>query len=97
MLGLGLGLHKNRFSGGGGATFSRLSPPITYGDYLVGGSGIVVTDGIYNQTPNTISYQWKRAGSNISGATTNTYTPLLTDENLAITCLVSATYGTENT
>lgn len=96
MLGLGLGLHKNNFGGGGGvAPFERLSPPITYGDYLVGGSGIIVTDGIYNQTPDTISYQWKRAGLNISGATTNTYTPLLTDENLAITCLVSATYGTE--
>ena len=94
MLGLGIGLHKSNFVGGGGvAPFARLSPPITYGDYLVGGSGIIVTDGIYNQTPETISYQWKRAGSNISGATTNTYTPLLTDENKSITCLVSATYN----
>lgn len=94
MLGLGNRLTSYKFSGGGGVSFTRLSLPITYGDYLVGGSGIIVTDGVYNQTP-TISYQWKRAGSNISGATTNTYTPLLTDENLAITCLVSATYGTE--
>lgn len=67
--------------------------PITYGNYLVGGSGIIVTDGIYNQTPDTISYQWKRAGSNISGATTNTYTPLISDEGLNITCHVTATYG----
>jgi hypothetical protein len=37
-----------------------------------------------------ISYQWKRAGVNISGATTNTYTPLETDEGLPITCEVLA-------
>ena len=90
--------HSKSWSGdtdivGSGALFERLSVPITYGDYLVGGSGIIVTDGVYNQTPSAISYQWKIAGLNISGATTNTYTPLLTDENLAITCLVSATYG----
>jgi hypothetical protein len=91
MLGLGIGLHKNNFVGGGVA-FARLTPPITYGDYLVGGTGIIVTDGTYNQTP-TISYQWKRDSANISGATTNTYTPLLTDENKSITCLVSATYN----
>ena len=95
MLGLGNRLTSYKFSGGGGASFIRLSLPITYGDYLVGGSGIIVTDGIYNLTPDTISYQWKRAGSNISGATSNTYTPLLTDENLSITCLVLATYGAE--
>jgi hypothetical protein len=87
---LGAGQGSN-----GGVSFIRLSKPITYGDYLVGGTGIIVTDGVYNQTPDSVSYQWKRAGSDISGATTNTYTPLLTDENLAITCLVSATYGAE--
>ena len=60
--------------------------PITYGDYLVSGNGITVTDGIYNQTPDAISYQWKRNGLNIAGATTNTYVPLITDEGLPITC-----------
>ena len=53
--------------------------PITYGDYLVNGNGITVTDGLYSEVVD-ISYQWKRAGVNISGATTNTYTPLETDE-----------------
>ena len=67
--------------------------PITYGDYLVSGNGITVTDGIYNQTPDAISYQWKRNGLNIAGATTNTYVPLITDEGLPITCEVSATFG----
>lgn len=52
-----------------------------------------MTDGIYNQTPDAISYQWKRNGLNIAGATTNTYVPLITDEGLPITCEVSATFG----
>ena len=63
--------------------------PITYGDYLVNGNGITVTDGLYSEVVD-ISYQWKRAGVNISGATTNTYTPLETDEGLPITCEVLA-------
>lgn len=70
----------------------RISPPITYGDYLVGGTGIIVTDGIYNITP-SISYQWKRDGVDISGEVTNTYIPLLTDENKEITCLVTAIHN----
>lgn len=88
---LGCGQGQNTMS----LPFIQLSPPITYGNYLVGGSGIIVTDGIYNQTPDTISYQWKRNGINISGSTTNTYVPLITDEGLPITCEVSATFGTE--
>ena len=63
--------------------------PITYGNYLVSGNGITVTDGLYSEVVD-ISYQWKRAGVNISGATTNTYTPLETDEGLPITCEVLA-------
>ena len=63
--------------------------PITYGDYLVSGNGITVTDGLYSEVVD-ISYQWKIAGVNISGATTNTYTPLETDEGLPITCEVLA-------
>jgi hypothetical protein len=74
--------------------FNLISLPVTYGDYLVGGTGIIVTDGVYDQIP-TISYQWKRDGVDISGATTNTYTPLLTDENKPITCLVTASYSGE--
>lgn len=77
-------------------SFIQLSPPITYGDYLVGGSGIIVTNGIYNQTPDIISYQWKRAGLPISGAITNTYTPLISDEGLSITCQIVATYGSSS-
>lgn len=93
MLGLGLGIHRNNYVGGAIA-LAMLSKPVTYGDYLVGGSGIIVTDGVWNKT-STISYQWKRNGSNISGATTNTYTPLITDEGLPITCLVTATSGSQ--
>ena len=69
--------------------FVMVLKPITYGNYLVSGNGITVTDGLYSEVVD-ISYQWKRAGVNISGATTNTYTPLETDEGLPITCEVLA-------
>jgi hypothetical protein len=92
MLGIGLNIARSNYVGSGSVPSvpSNISVPVTYGSYLVGGSGIVVTDGVWNNA-DTISYQWKRNGSNISGATTNTYTPLLTDENLPITCVVTAT------
>jgi hypothetical protein len=88
-------VHANSWAGDTnivGTIFTMISAPVTYGDYLVGGSGIIVTDGLYNETA-TISYQWKRNSSNISGATTNTYVPLITDEGLPITCVVTATSG----
>lgn len=37
----------------------------------------------------TLSYQWKRDGVNISGATSQTYTLVSADEGYAITCAVS--------
>ncbi len=40
---------------------------------------------------NTLSYQWKRGGSNISGATSASYVLQTADEDAAITCVVSAT------
>jgi len=39
----------------------------------------------------TYAYQWKRDGSNISGATSATYLLLEADDNAFITCLVTAT------
>jgi len=39
----------------------------------------------------TYAYQWKRNGSNISGATSATYLLLAADDNALITCLVTAT------
>jgi len=39
----------------------------------------------------TYAYQWKRDGSNISGATSSTYLLLAADDNTFITCTVTAT------
>jgi|14BtaG_2_1085337.scaffolds.fasta_scaffold03059_5 hypothetical protein len=42
----------------------------------------------------TYAYQWKRDGSNISGATSSTYVLVTADDNTNITCLVTATDDT---
>ena len=39
----------------------------------------------------TYTYQWKRNGSDISGATSSTYVLVAADDNANITCLVTAT------
>ncbi|MDH5426262.1 MAG: thrombospondin type 3 repeat-containing protein, partial [Gammaproteobacteria bacterium] len=51
-------------------------------------AGISDADGISNST---FSYQWKRGGSNISGATANTYTLALADVGSAITVTIGYT------
>lgn len=57
------------------------------------GSAITVTDGTWTGNPSpSFTYQWKRGGTNIGGATTNSYTPSYpTDNNVSITCTVTGT------
>jgi hypothetical protein len=58
------------------------------------GVGNVLTSstGTWSGTPPiTFAYQWKRAGSNISGATSSTYTLIAADAGNAITVTVTAT------
>jgi hypothetical protein len=39
---------------------------------------------------NTYTYQWKRGGTNISGATVASYTVVTADKTFALTCTVTA-------
>lgn len=48
------------------------------------------TSGITTENPGTLSYQWKRNGSAISGATTSTYALVEADINTTITVEVSS-------
>jgi hypothetical protein len=83
---LGAGPGKRRL----GNNFQMISKPLLHGDFLVGGTGIYVTNGIWNTAVISFSYQWKSNGENIIGQTNNYYNPLLTDENKSITCSVTA-------
>ena len=59
------------------------------------GSLLTVSTGSWNTndaySPTSYSYQWRRAGTTISGANSNTYTTVPADVGSAITVLVTAT------
>jgi hypothetical protein len=56
------------------------------------GSVLTTTDGTWTGTsPITFSYQWKRGGVSIGGATSSTYTLVAADSSANITCEVTGT------
>ena len=63
--------------------------PVVSGTATVG-QILSTTDGTWTGSP-SITYQWQRAGSNISLATNNTYTLVNADAGNAIRCVVTAT------
>jgi hypothetical protein len=74
----------------GGAPVNTLAPVISgtaeRGETLTSNTGTWTGVGII-----TYAYQWKRDGSNISGAISSTYVLVIADDNTNITCLVTAT------
>lgn len=61
--------------------------PVASGQVIVNGT-LSVTTGTWTGSP-SFTYQWKRAGVSIGGATANTYTPVAADIGPAITCTVT--------
>lgn len=69
----------------------NLAIPVISGTTTVG-NALSATTGTWSGTPPiTFTYQWKRAGVNISAATSSSYTLVSADAGNAITCTVTAT------
>jgi hypothetical protein len=68
----------------------NVSAPVVSGTASVG-SVLTTTNGTWDNEPTSYTYQWKRNGSNILSATSNTYTIVAADISQSITCTVTAT------
>lgn len=69
---------------------TNASVPVISGTAQVGNT-LTCTDGTWNNLPTSFSYQWKSGGSNISGATSNSYTLTGAELGTTITVTVTAT------
>ncbi|MDD5350155.1 MAG: hypothetical protein PHQ12_08085, partial [Chthoniobacteraceae bacterium] len=70
---------------------NTLAPSITPAGTLNVGDTLSLTSGTWTGYGYTISYQWKRAGAAIVGATASTYTLVAADAGQTITCSVTLT------
>lgn len=66
--------------------------PVISGVILLGQT-LATTDGTWTGSPTTYSYQWKKDGVDISGATSSTYSIVSGDMSHSITCTVTASNG----
>jgi len=68
----------------------NITPPAISGE-LTETYTLSVSTGTWTQSPTGYTYQWRKGGVNIAGATTNTYTSLSADVGSSIDCVVTAT------
>lgn len=71
----------------------QTSPVVTPSSVSTGGT-LTTTNGVWSNTPTNWTYQWRRAGVNISGATNSTYVVVAADVGQAVTCAVTAVNAT---
>jgi hypothetical protein len=69
---------------------SILTAPVVSGAANVG-EVLTVTNGSWAHTPSSFTYQWRRGGVSITGATSASYTLVSADEGSNIDCFVIAT------
>lgn len=75
---------------------ANTAAPAVSGNTLIG-STLTCSTGTWTGTPTiTYSYQWQRGGSNITGATSNSYVTAGADVGQAVTCTVTATNAVGN-
>lgn len=73
------------------ASISLLSAPTMSSVAYVEGGIVTHNDATWDSTPATRTYQWRRDGVDISGATSSTYTPVLADVGAVLSCVESVT------
>ena len=83
------------FGRGGSGTASGLSVPVNTDLPAITGTAqvgelLTCNTGTWTNSPTGYTYQWKRDGSTISGATSSTYTPVELDVGTVLTCTVTA-------
>ena len=78
-------------SGGGGAPVETSAPRIT--GTATAGSTLTCSSGAWTNDPTRFTYQWYADGTPIQGATADTYTVQPADEQLTLTCSVTAYNG----
>lgn len=80
-------------SSGSSGTLTNTTAPAVTGTGTVG-QVLTTTNGAWSATPDSYTYQWRRDGAAISGATSQTYTLVSADGGTAITCAVTAVKAT---
>lgn len=71
--------------------------PVVSGTVVVGQT-LSTTNGTWSNSPTSYTYQWRRGGANIGGATSSTYTVVSADCAVTtIDCVVTATNGSGST
>ena len=87
------GMGANQIASLGSATPTapvNSALPVITGTTTVGQT-LTTTTGTWTGSPTGYTYQWKRSGTNISGATASTYTLVSADATTFVTVLVTAT------
>lgn len=79
----------------GAAPPVNLTAPVISGTVRIG-STLSTTDGTWDNSPTSYTYQWTRNGSPIGSATNNTYSVVAADINAEIECEVTAINGAGN-
>lgn len=74
---------------------ANTTPPFMVGGTAVGDE-LVIDHGVWSIVPTGYTYQWKRGGVNISGATARTYTRQSADIGQTLTCTVTGANSTSN-
>jgi hypothetical protein len=68
---------------------NKTKPKVSPNSIAVGGE-LSVNNGTWDQQPDSFTYQWTKDGTNISGATSQMYTPVSGDATHVITAVVTA-------